>query len=135
MREKGARRGARMEPVSLRGVSYRPLLGSAYHEHEPSAPSFSFSPSVPFAFSPSSSLAISLPVFPSESRRMQTADTNPPANLHLITTITTGDSRETIPRNHLHLSSPRPRLLRRSLPKRTHGIAFRTIGSRSSLWR
>jgi len=57
---------------------------------------------------------------------------NPLANLHLITTITTGDSRETT-------SSPYPPLLSRPLrwflPKQTHAIAFRTIGSRSSLWR
>lgn len=84
------------------------------------------SPSLP------SSLTISHPVFPSKPRRMQTTDANPPANLHLITTITTGDSRETT-------SGPSPPPLsphtfRRSFPKRTHGIAFHTIGSRSSLW-
>lgn len=119
-------KGARMELVSLRGVSYRPPLGSAYHEHELSA--LSRFPSLP------SSLTISLiPCFLPNPRRMQTTDANPPANLHLITTITTGDSRETT-------SDPSPpplspRTLWWSFPKRTHGIALRTIGSRlSSLW-
>lgn len=116
--------------VSLRGVSYRPSLGSAYHEHEPSAPS------------PPSSLSLSLnslqsahdlshPVFPSKPRRMQTTDANPPANLHLITTITTGDSRDTTSGS----SPPPSHPLQWSLPKRTHGIAFRTIGSRSPVQR
>lgn len=95
-RERSEKR-ARMELVSLRGVSYRPPLGSAYHEHEPSALSFSFFlPRAPLRF-----LAffnphdLSHPVFPSKPRRMQTTDASPPANLHLITTITTGDSHET----------------------------------------
>lgn len=132
MREKGVRRVARMELVSLRGVSYRPPLGSAYHEHELSALSFSLFLSIPFAsFIPHPLPDLSHPVFPSKPRRMQTTDANLPANLHLITTITTGDSRETT-------SGPSPPLLpprtfRLLFPKRTHGIAFRTIGSRFSL--
>lgn len=63
---------------------------------------------------------------------MQTTNANLPANLHLITTITTGDSHDTTSDSSF---SYLPHPLRSPLPKRTHGIAFRTIESRSSLWR
>lgn len=82
-----------------------------------------------------SSLTISLiPCFLPNPVECKQRTRNPPANLHLITTITTGDSRETT-----SSLSPSPLPLPPTFhfggrsKKRTHSIAFRTIGSRSSL--
>lgn len=78
-----AERGERMGLVSLRGVSYRPPLGSAYREHESSLPPLSpVTPEAPLRplrdLSPSSSRCPFHPPLPSKSCRMQTTDTARP---------------------------------------------------------
>lgn len=107
-REGKGKRDARMGLVSLRGVSYRPPLGSAYHEHEPSVLPFPPAPLLvlSFSLSPSHEHLCSLPVAlrPNFPRSLtpyflpnpaECKQRGPPGNLHLITTITTGDFHDT----------------------------------------